>query len=405
MFEIKNNVDGRNWHSNKREMREAEQFLELPRAIATKDGIPHKGQKISITKFYEKRYEDALLVQFPSGWVPHSVILKGMFLINATPIRMHSQMAEYVRYLFERFLMRYLQVGVCELHVIFDSPGAVTQHPKNIERERRDKPSGSDHDHVEFYDDMKIPIKWKDVIGCRSCKYKFVDYLGLKFLELGPLFLRGDQKLFIAGSSERNDQNLCWSVTKEGTEEIVVPLITNAEEADTRVWLHAMHAYGTRLLIFSPDTNVYHIGLLNMPAQHEVLVQINALGSDLKLIALNILSDSLQNEDEFKKLDRPVINKIIVTLYAVSGCDFTSFFVGITKTAFAKTLLDYAKFITGDTKVAPGTLACHTPDGNGFLACIRLVVSAYIVKHKQAFPCKTPPGLYFSFEGTTNVME
>lgn len=59
------------------QIKEAEQFLELPRAIATKEGIPYKGQKSSITKFYEKKYEEAFLEEFPSGWVPHSVILEG----------------------------------------------------------------------------------------------------------------------------------------------------------------------------------------------------------------------------------------------------------------------------------------------------------------------------------------
>ena len=70
----------------------------------------------------------------------------------------------------------------------------------------------------------------------------------------------------------------------------------------------------------------------------------------------------------------------------------------MTKTSFAKTLVSYADFITGDTKIAPGTLACNNPDGNGVLACMRLVASAYINKHKQAFAGKTPPGLYLSFE-------
>jgi len=42
----------------------------------------------------------------------------------------------------------------------------------------------------------------------------------------------------------------------------VCPLLTcDAEESDTRVWLHVVHSAGTRKLLFSPDTDVYHIGL------------------------------------------------------------------------------------------------------------------------------------------------
>ena len=46
---------------------------------------------------------------------------------------------EYIRsyqnnakYLFESFLGHYLQVGVCEIHVIFDSPGNFKFHPRSL---------------------------------------------------------------------------------------------------------------------------------------------------------------------------------------------------------------------------------------------------------------------------------
>ena len=100
---------------------------------------------------------------------------------------------------------------------------------------------------------MKIPSKWRDIISCRLCKSAFIDYLGVKFLELGPFYLRGNQKLFIAGGSTAIDHNTCWCTTKNGVEEAVVPLTTNAEEADTRVWLHAKASYGLKKS-FSPQT-------------------------------------------------------------------------------------------------------------------------------------------------------
>ena len=37
-----------------------------------------------------------------------------------------------------------------------------------------------------------------------------------------------------------------------------------AEEGDTRVWLQADRAPGRKKLIYSPDTDVYHIGLTNV---------------------------------------------------------------------------------------------------------------------------------------------
>ena len=308
-------------------------------------------------------------------------------------------MKEYATYLFQRFLGLYIHIGVAELHIIFDSPNRSEVHQKDIERERRDVPADSNHEHIVFHNEMKIPNKWRDVIGCRSCKQSFVNYLGTCFLELGPSFLGGDQRLFVAGGSTALDRDTCWYTSKEAIEKVAVQFTSNAEEADTRVWLLAAHSYGTRKIIYSPDTDVYHIGLLNIQSQNEVFVQLNMLGKDFKFVNINALSEYMKNDNDLHEIDQLQINKIFTTLYVVTGCDFTSFFVGLSKGSFAKTLLAYPKlFITGNTKFAPGTLACHNPDGKGLLVCMRLVASTYFNKHRQAFSGMDPPGLYLSFQ-------
>ena len=38
-------------------------------------------------------------------------------------------------------------------------------------------------------------------------------------------------------------------------------LTCNAEESDTRIWLHVVNSIGMKKLVLSPDTDVYHIGL------------------------------------------------------------------------------------------------------------------------------------------------
>ena len=77
-----------------------------------------------------------------------------------------------------------------------------------------------------------------------------------------------------------------------------------------------------------------------MNEQHDVIVQINTLGSHLKLVALNVLSEGFENDQEFSQLDKPLMNKIFVTLYVLTGCDFTSFFVGITKIKYYLIILN-----------------------------------------------------------------
>ena len=48
------------------------------------------------------------------------------------------------------------------------------------------------------------------------------------------------------------------SIEPSGVQECSL-FTSDAEESDTRVWLHVVHSAGTRKL--PPDTDVYHIGL------------------------------------------------------------------------------------------------------------------------------------------------
>ena len=108
-------------------------------------------------------------MSFLKSWQPDVVILEGMFMINTTSICLQTKMIEYVQYLIQRYIGWYLKVGVKEIHVVFDCPGTIENHPKQIERQRRDEPITPDHEHTTFTDEMKVPSKWRNVINCRRC--------------------------------------------------------------------------------------------------------------------------------------------------------------------------------------------------------------------------------------------
>lgn len=76
-----------------------EQCLELPRAIANTDGTPTKGAKSNTTNIFQKRYEKAdppiIVPSLKPGWIPHAVIMEGMFLINITPWSAHQNIGDY----------------------------------------------------------------------------------------------------------------------------------------------------------------------------------------------------------------------------------------------------------------------------------------------------------------------
>ena len=197
-----------------------EQYLELPRAIASECGVPNKAQKCNTTAFYATRYGDQVVMShFPPGWIPDAVIIEGMFMINTAPLRIHSQMSMYTRFLFVRYSGWYVTTGVKEIHIIFDDPGRFPFHPKLIERTRRDSNSQtSEHEHLKFSDHMKVPSKWREILACRKCKHQLIQYIGESLLRVAPEYLRGEQKLFVAGAWDNEDRDKTWCTSCDGIE-------------------------------------------------------------------------------------------------------------------------------------------------------------------------------------------
>ena len=129
-------------------------------------------------------------MKFPPGWLPHVVILEGMFSTHTTPLRTLLCMVDYTHFLLARHGGRYLSAGVQEMHIVFDDPGRFTVHPKAIERNRRDPNNETAHEHIHFDDQAKIPSKWRDIIECRKCKHELVLYIGDCLLRIAPKYLK-----------------------------------------------------------------------------------------------------------------------------------------------------------------------------------------------------------------------
>ena len=62
-----------------------------------------------------------------------------------------------------------------------------------------------------------------------------------------------------------------YSITSKKPRQLRPDLATNADEADL---LHCMKSCGVHKLIFSPDTDVYHIGLSSF-IECEIIVQLS----------------------------------------------------------------------------------------------------------------------------------
>ena len=91
-----------------------------------------------------------------------------------------------------------------------------------------------------------------------------------------PPVLCGDQRVVTTGCY---DGGKAMSISTTGVEECAL-LSCNADESETRVWLHVLHSSGNKKFLYSSDTDMYHIGLtLIDPSVHNVYVQLSSISS------------------------------------------------------------------------------------------------------------------------------
>ena len=247
----------------------AEQYIQLPLALANSDGTPLKGQKSYATKALKNRYKNStppvILNCLLSGWTPECCILEGMFMLNTQPLGTQRTFSDYGNFLIKRYILPHFSSGTREVHVILDSPGRLQQTPKYFERLRRDStaPVNSNHTCDDFTSKHPIPSKWREgVINCRICKRNLVLYLTQFFLQQVPKYLQPGKRFLVAGGFEGAIEDSAWFVTAGSKPEPNPHYSCNAEETDTRLWLHIRKSPCSKILIRSPDTDIYHILLV-----------------------------------------------------------------------------------------------------------------------------------------------
>ena len=390
-----------------------EQCIELPRAIATSEGTPNKGTKSNITNSLEKRYQQAtppvILQSLPPTWVPNTVIMEGMFLINIKPWIAHKNFGDYANFLIKQHVLPFFRGGSQEVHIIFDDPEHQGFSPKYFEREQRNKVNlvPDNHNCTDFSSDMTIPPKWREnVLNCRTCKRNLVCFLSNHFVHEMKSILQSGQKFVTAGGFNNENRDKAIFVCTNTTPQSDAVLQCNAEEADTRIWLHAVHSAGKKKLVLSPDTDVYHIGLpIVAQTDFDVLVRLSKFNAvEHKLLDVQALIHAFTNDPELAHIPSHDLPSLIQVLFVCSGCDFISFFNGLGKASFLATLLEYSNFICANNEKIAGTLA--EANSHGKLPFLRLIGCAYYRKHRAAFlpTYPSPVTLYNSIkEGDHNT--
>ena len=380
----------------------------LPRALIDANGLPYKGTKSTSTTYLQRRYKHPPIIiqELPAGWIPDTVILEGMFLIQTSPILTMSCMQDYVKLLLSRFVRPHFIAGVKSVHVVFDVPGAQHETPKAIEQYRRDRTADAtgnrQHYCTSFSDDLLVPDKWRSILACRRCKKDLTAYIADDMLNLISHSLRPYQQ-FITNIGEE-----AFSIAPGRPREMRPDLHTNADEADLRVWLHCKKAFGRRKLIFSTDTDVYHIGLSEIRhiPDTEIIVQLNNTCESVRYLSINNLLTALQNDPDLSQLPPCTRPQALQSLYVATGCDYTSFFVGLGKVSFLATFYQHASFIAGGSD-PPGTIGetCLDSESPSKFSFLRLVGCSYFRQHTSGFKLQTPEALYYSISDATSCYD
>ena len=135
-----------------------------------------------------------------------------------------------------------------------------------------------------------------------------------------------------------NLANTTWLVEGNSSPQPDPMFSCNAEEADTMLWLHAKQTQCNQILVLSPDTDVYMIGLpLQCTQDKDIIIQISDRNSrEAKLLHMRQLIIALSNDPDLASVETTLLPKILQTLFVVTGCDYISFFSGIGKARFLR---------------------------------------------------------------------
>lgn len=232
-------------------------------------------------------------------WVPELAIIDAMFMVNVNPLRQHRTVEQYAYFLLRQFAGPHFHTGTIEVHLVFDHPGRYHFNPKDCEHQRRyGEKNKCDHTHITFTPQSTIPRPWREYIDCRECKRSLVEALGLFYLQKAASYLKEGQSLILAGCFGGNSQDDAWIITSSSLPESTQEFKSNAQEADMRIWRHAIQSVHQHVLIYSPDTDVYNIGIPLIASSKQYLVQTNLPHNKPQYINVNGLLDAFYHDPD-----------------------------------------------------------------------------------------------------------
>ena len=229
------------------------QFLETPRAICTKEGLPYKGRKSTVYSTFQKRYDESKyncivdVMKFKTNDV--CLVAEGMNIIYKKPDKGHKYFIEYATSVFKKVVLPYFRSGYNDIRLLFDDFGSQGLSPKCIEQGRRDKTDDDEQEsYTEINDKSELPPNWQKFLKVRKNKHLLCNYLFHKLPVIVQPYLSDAIKFIISGGfhhalSDNSATSIC--VRKDG----IIPYVfsfkdtkipQNHEESDTQIWLNVL---------------------------------------------------------------------------------------------------------------------------------------------------------------------
>ena len=281
--------------------------------------------------------------------------------------------------------------GIPAVHVVFDR--YLLNSLKSQTREKRgDDVSRLTSVHIQGK--MNIP-DWKSSLTNGSFKAKLTKFYTLYIAEHCNTCINMNQHVYVSGGIDEKALKVSNDVVH-----IIEQLRSNHEEADTRMLLHVAYQArhnAKRVIVVSPDTDVfvllvYHFSHMGVS---EVFFKTGRKSTHADLTRF------IPIHNVVCKLNEEQTN-ILLSVYALTGCDTCCALFGIGKKKAFKTMMTYSAELQGLADIGKE----HSLSLTARLACVSFVGLLYgcngcwslnklrvnrVLENKKVKPRKLPP--------------
>jgi hypothetical protein len=265
----------------------------------------------------------------------------------------------------------YADPRVERLEVVFDDRRHATGMKSFLQAKRAEAVGGAAQEPVtNLSRDSAVPhtaTGWGKLLASAKYKRQLINILREELPSLVAPLLREGQTLVVAGGfdSGRYENKACVLLCVGGQliERVGEEFKSNHAEADYRICLHVLKCPCKVVTVFSPDSDVLMVGLLTFEKwsalgagagqEKQIYVQISrSRGEEANqpgIVDVNKLVGVLRRHPDLQTIDERRRVLCIVSLFVFTGCDFVSFFSGVSKKTFLKNFYHEAHFISGAT--------------------------------------------------------